>query len=195
MEPVGRVHREIVRPKLQSLKHLFNPTRKFKSVQCTDKVCHSPLSFPAAGAIRPQNNFRKRNHKNSAQHDESRYTGRATTQFTAGVENSQKNSRTLRINRKYTDYTNLKSMISTRNIRLNQNEKRANCQTKKLQAPTRRASARSESALLTDEGTTHDPSRYPCAPYTIRQSAKRYMPLSQFNFHLYNMNSSCTAIA
>lgn len=51
-------------------------------------------------------------------------------------------------------------MISTRNIKLNQNEKRANCQTKKLQAPTRRASARSESALLTDEGsTTHDPSR------------------------------------
>ncbi|KAF9824357.1 hypothetical protein SFRURICE_005234 [Spodoptera frugiperda] len=62
------------------------------------------------------------------------------------------------------DYTNLKSMISTRNIKLNQNEKRANCQTKKLQAPTRRASARSESALLTDEGTTHDPSRLSMRP-------------------------------
>uniref|UniRef100_A0A2H1WF14 SFRICE_039762 n=1 Tax=Spodoptera frugiperda TaxID=7108 RepID=A0A2H1WF14_SPOFR len=61
-------------------------------------------------------------------------------------------------------YTNLKSMISTRNIKLNQNEKRANCQTKKLQAPTRRASARSESALLTDEGTTHDPSRLSMRP-------------------------------
>lgn len=96
-----------------------------------------------------------------------------------------KSSRTLDIqNRKTQINTSLKSMISTRNIYLNQNEKRAKCQTKKnyKHQETRRATARSESALLTDSRRLRTTERndtdftilYPmqCLPYTARQTIR-----------------------
>jgi hypothetical protein len=70
---------------------------------------------PASKASRPQNNLRMRNHKISHSNHGDSAQGRSIT-IHSRCGKFTMTSRTLEINRKNTDYTNLKSMIFTSNI-------------------------------------------------------------------------------
>lgn len=72
-----------------------------------------PLSFSAAAPARPQIQFLGEKSQNSPQ-TRRVFTARAITQFTAGVQEFTMTSRAQDKIRKNTDYTNLKSMISTK---------------------------------------------------------------------------------
>lgn len=152
-----------------------------------------PFSSPAANEAGSQNNSSKRNHKILHKHGECSLRVQSL--------NSQpvyKIHKWLVVHtniRKNTDYTSLKSMISTK-ISWTETKNAPTVKLKKLQAPTHRASARSESAFLTDEGATHvrTVGRFPRTTHRRRRRRDtkwQQHALTQFNFHLCTKYICC----